>query len=196
MARVSGASVEVEALGVGALAHALGRADLPRAVVLGDALVAVGVVDRREDEHGAGEQGAVLGGLRRRQDVARQHGQGLLAADLAGVDVAEGEEDHLAGLLGLLGRAHRRVGDDEERDLAVLEGEAHTPPAGESGARERAGALGIREAVEQGDDLRVARRGGVVRPLRDGEQIVGHGLPGARGGAQAENRRDEHADHG
>src|SRR5579885_1642017 len=93
-ARTSGAfqlhevAVEVEALGVGAGADALGAA-LVGAVGLVDLLVAVGVEVRGEDQHQVLEQRPFL----REGEVAGQHQQGLLAVHLAGVDVAHREDD-------------------------------------------------------------------------------------------------------
>ena len=91
-------AVQIEAPGVGALAHSFLRPDLPRAVPLGHALVAVGVIDRSQRDHQVLEQ-RMMG---RCQDLSGQHRQRFLAADFAGVDIADGQGNQLAGSRGLL----------------------------------------------------------------------------------------------
>ena len=94
-----------------ALAHSFVRPDLPRAVLLGHALVAVGVIDWSQHDHQVLEQ-PMMG---RCQDLSGQDRQRLLAADFAGVDIADGQGNQLAGPRGLHGAVHRRIGQDQQR---------------------------------------------------------------------------------
>ena len=86
-------AVQVEALGVGPLAHAADRSMLTRAVVEADPFVAVRVVDGRH------EQDQRIGPVRVRagRQFPDQHEQGFLAADLPRVDVRLDEYPGLAG---------------------------------------------------------------------------------------------------
>ena len=77
-------------MSVGSLTHFI-RAVLAAAIVGGHALVAIGVVDRREHNDKVFEQGMIP--LQRQ--LAREHKQRFLAADFAGMDVAEGEDNRL-----------------------------------------------------------------------------------------------------
>ena len=99
-----------------ALAHSFLRPDLPRAVLLGHALVAVGVIDRSQREHHVLEQ-RMMG---RCQDLSGQDWQRLLAADFAGVNIADGQGNQLAGSRGLQGAVHRRIGQDQQRQRTSL----------------------------------------------------------------------------
>ena len=79
-------TVEVEVLRVVALAHASHRAMLRTAVAHVHPLVAVGVVDRRDEQHDILEPTGALAPGQRTQQPER----GFLTLDLAGVDVAPG----------------------------------------------------------------------------------------------------------
>ena len=104
-------AVEVDAVGGGAIAHALDRTILVRAVVGRHILVSVGVVDRCEDGDRA------LGQFRpaAEGDVAQDHQGRLLAVDLAGVDAALDEQDRFAGGLVSAGAEGAVRGHDDQR---------------------------------------------------------------------------------
>ena len=76
-------AVQVQVLGVGALAHSPNRAVLQRSIRELDALVAVGVVDRRDEQHQRVEPGGVLPA----RQPAQQHLHRFLPLHFAGVNV-------------------------------------------------------------------------------------------------------------
>ena len=77
-------AVEVLPPGIGALAHAPIGTVLPGAATRADALIAVGIVHGGDEEHGGASPLRVAS----LSQIAGQFQQGLLAAHLAGVDVA------------------------------------------------------------------------------------------------------------
>ena len=102
-------AVEIESLGVFANAFAGRRADLRLAVLGRDALVAVRVVDRRdEDDHSIAQLAM------RRDQIAQQHLRGFLPFDFAGVNVSHDEDDRQ------LRRARDVRPEDDERHFAAL----------------------------------------------------------------------------
>ena len=77
-------AIEIEILRVRPTPDAADRAVLQRTLAESDALVAVGVVDRRDEQHERVEPGGMLPV----DDLAQQDLQRFLALDFAGVDVA------------------------------------------------------------------------------------------------------------
>ena len=94
-------AIEVEPLRVGALALAAHRAVLRAAVVEREALVAVGVVDRRDQEDHRLQPVVVPA----RGEVAQQHLRAFLALHFAAVDVALDVDAQLAGAATACGDA-------------------------------------------------------------------------------------------
>ena len=86
-------AVEVESLRIRSRAHPADRSELEWPVALREALVAVGVVDRCDEEGQRRQPVVVLAG----HQVAEQHQQRFLAAHLAAVNV--GLQPH-AGAVG------------------------------------------------------------------------------------------------
>ncbi len=82
-----------------------------------DAFVAVDVVDRRDDDDHAVEEGPEVAA----REPAHQDLHGLFALDFAAVDV--GEEEHHGPPRGALGwLAHGRIREGDERHRAALFG--------------------------------------------------------------------------
>ena len=135
--------------------------------VTASCIVAISVVDRREDDDKVFEQGVIP--LKRQ--FTREHEQRFLAADFAGMDVAEPKDDRFAGGLGLLGGRNGRVGEDHQWNRSTLVGNAQL-----------AAPHDLRlsfNVVQQVDYFGVSSRLVVVRLLRDGQQIApGSAAPG------------------
>jgi hypothetical protein len=89
---------------------AFSRSPIPSSgpIVLADPLVAVGVIDRRDEQDQPLEDRVAPPG----DQVADHHRQCFLAVDLPGVDVAEEEHHELARRLRLGRRGNGRVADD------------------------------------------------------------------------------------
>ena len=105
-------AVEVEAVGVGALAHAVDGAVLERPVARVEALVPVGVVDRGdEDRERIGPGGVLTAG-----EVAEEEERRLLPRHLARVDVRHDEHTQApAGPRRRCRRVVRALNDERER---------------------------------------------------------------------------------
>ena len=104
-------AVQVEVLRGRAPAHFF-RSDLVRPVPAAEALVAVYVQHRHEDERGGGER------ARRRSSVehfTQREQAGVLAVDLAGVNAALHEHDRPLGTMGC-GRVEHAIGGCDERE--------------------------------------------------------------------------------
>ncbi len=151
-------AVEVEVPAVGPETDALGRPGLVGAVAGVDFLVAVGVEVGDDDQNDFFQPGT----LRRGGDVPGQHQAGLLALDLAGVDVGLEVDDGPAVAAQLFRRSDRRVGHDEGGDV-----EAAGRPADGFNPDERAAFL---QLVDEGPDVGVARGGLEVRRLGLGQE--------------------------
>ena len=92
-------AVQIQSAGIFADAHAANRAILVRAVMDADFLVAVGVVNGRDENDELVQQGLKV----TEEDAPGNLLHGLLALDLARVDVGHDEDDRLAGGAGRFG---------------------------------------------------------------------------------------------
>ena len=102
--------------------------------------------------------------MRAAEDVAQQHRQRFLAANLAGVDVADDQADQLAGARGLGGRLHRRIGHDQQGNRSPFRRAAQL---GEMSVGRRLG-----EITAPRGDVVVPGRRAIVAPLGDRLQRV------------------------
>ncbi|MFO0985481.1 MAG: hypothetical protein U1E76_27740 [Planctomycetota bacterium] len=155
-------AVQVEALGVRAHAHLL-RAVLA-AAVLGDrteAIVAVGVVVRHDEQHDLAQQLVVPG----QGQVAQHHERSLLALHLARVDVRLDVDHRPAEPPRLLRRGDHRLARDHERQRASL-----GRGADRLDRDRRARSL---QLVEEREHLGVRRRALVGVCFRNGLRIAG-----------------------
>ena len=171
-------AVEIEVLGVRALSHAADRAELASAVPDAHPFVAVGVVDRVDEQDDVLEPaGALALGDRTQQPEAR-----LLAFHLACVDVALDEDAGLPGGQHLLRRGAGRADH----------GKRHRPPF-ERVAVGRQVNPGRRRGhrLHEGDDLVVPAGLGVVGRFgpRQGPRALRGGRRGAATQAAAARRR-------
>jgi hypothetical protein len=136
-------AVEVEALRVLANAFAGGRADLRLAMLGRDALVAVGVVDRGdEDDHPVAQLAM------RRDQVAQQHQRGFFAFDFAGVNVGHDEDDRQLRR----SRNVRPQDDQRQRAAFVRRGEVFDANVG----------IDFLDGADERDHVVIARRRPVV----------------------------------
>src|SRR5262245_632538 len=101
-------AVEIEALRVFASTDAANRAILRSAVIQADLLVAVGVVDRSDQDDQIAEKRPKVADC----DAPRQMKRRLLTFDFASVNVGLNEYDGLAGGARLLRPRDRRIGED------------------------------------------------------------------------------------
>jgi len=113
-------AVQVEALGVGALPHAAHRAVLRAPIGEFDPFVAVGVVDRRHQEHQGVEPGSVLSP---RQGPQQQLG-GFFPFDFSGVDVGLNEDAYLAARADGRGTRVPHPADHDQRQGPPFHGVA------------------------------------------------------------------------
>ncbi len=180
-------AVEVQPGGVRPLPHARDRPVLERPVVYGDALVAVGVVDRGDHQHEAvGPRRVAAGG-----EVAEQDQEGFLAIHLSGVDVGEDEDARLARRPDGRGRGIGRAPHDERQGTAL----ARRAEGGPVAARVR------RERVEEGEHVGVraclGEGGALGARERPGRARLGRGAarPGAAGDAD-EKQGEKSRAHG
>ena len=157
--------VEIEVLRVGALPLSRHRAILPAAVGQAHLLVAVGVVDRLDDEdHGLQPVGVLAFG-----ELAKEDQRRFLALDLAGVDVPLDVDAQPVGAL------HRRGGgvggaDDRQRHGPAFE---CLPEVGEVNQLRRL----LRRRLHERHDVVVAAGLGEGGPLRARlERVSGRGL--------------------
>jgi hypothetical protein len=155
-------AVQVEILGGGAPAH-FDRAALVRAVPFGEALVAVDVEHRDEQQHLLVEdaRGQLLF-----QHLAQRQEAGVLAVDLAGVDAALDQRDRHFALAAAWGvntplpfTASASIG----RPSGVVPNWKHFTCLG----------IGLLEGAAQRDDFVVAAGGGEAGALGDGDQVGG-----------------------
>ncbi len=152
-------AIQVEPLRVGALALAAHGAVLRAAVVEREALVAVGVVDRRDQEDHRLQPVVVPA----RGEVAQQHLRAFLALHFAAVDVALDVDAQLAGASHRLRRRARRA-DHRQRDGALLVGRPH---------RRQVHAVGrLVDRLEKGHDVGVLAGVAIVRFLGNGADVV------------------------
>ena len=157
-------AIEVVALGVGALPLSGDGTVLAAAVVGGEALVAVGVVDRRdEQDHRLQPVGMLALGQFAQQDLRR-----LLALDLAGVDVGLDVDAQLAGLLDRSGCRIRRA-DHRQRHRPPFERLPECRQVHRPGCR-------LRHRVQEGHDVVVvagfAEVAALGARLEAGESLV------------------------
>ena len=170
-------AVQVVSLGVRALAHAADRPMLAPAVREGHALIAVRVVDGRDQQDHRLAPCAVAAG----QEVAEKHLERLLSAHLACVDVALQVDDRLAG--GPDGRRARvrHVADYGQRQRAPL---GRVAVGGVVDQRR-----GGRGALEEVHDLGVRAGLAVVGALGAGEERLVRGTGGIACGEEGCRRR-------
>ena len=151
-------AVQVEPLRVAPRAHAADRAELVRPIVEGHPLVAVGVVDGGDEQDQRRQPLLVRAG----HEVAQQHQQRFLAANLAAVDVRLQPDTNPIGSHHRCGPGVGNIPDYDERERSAL----HRRP--EAGDMDPGGQ--IRAAFKELDDLVVPGRLPVASPLRAGQQ--------------------------
>jgi len=170
-------AVEVDPVGGGAVAHALDRTILVRAVEDRHILVPIRVVDRCEERH----RGLCQLRPAAEGDVAQDHQGGIFAIDLAGVDAALDEQDRLAGGSRRLRREGAVRGHDDQGQRSTLAGAAEVGDPNQLGRRRF-------ESVEIDHRLVVARSGAEIGFLRDSEPFVRKFVGGGN------ECREEHGD--
>ena len=94
------------------------------------------------------------------QDLSGQDRQRFLAADFAGVNIADGQCNQLAGSQGLRGTVHRRIGQNEQWQRTSLGRSAQLGVV-------RTG-IAFGQFLAKGDDLAVSRGRFVAALFRDG----------------------------
>ena len=111
-------AIQVEALRVLAHADAVRRTVLRLAILGRDLLVAVGVVDRRDEDRHRAAQFA-----RRRDEIAQQHLRRFFSFNLAGMNVRHDEDDRqTGGMRGARIDDARRAGDHQRQRAPLVGG--------------------------------------------------------------------------